>query len=105
MPEQEAGEAEHAVTRTHRRRPLLPSAPRPSASPLPQPRPPTSHAPRPQVNWLREQIETPHAIEFTKEEKMRMLDRLCWSDHFEVRAPLPPPHAAAPSPSLLLVWL
>merc|ERR1712185_885813 len=36
-----------------------------------------------QVNWIREQIETPQKIEFTKEEKLRMLDRLCWSDHFE----------------------
>ena len=37
----------------------------------------------PQVNWIREQIETPELISFTKEEKLRMLDRLCWSDHFE----------------------
>jgi len=36
-----------------------------------------------QVNWIREQIETPNKINFTKEEKLRMLDRLCWSDHFE----------------------
>ena len=36
-----------------------------------------------QVNWIREQIETPSAQAFSKEEKMRMLDRLCWSDHFE----------------------
>ena len=36
-----------------------------------------------QVNWIREQIETPDQIQFTKEEKIRMLDRLCWSDHFE----------------------
>jgi 2-oxoglutarate dehydrogenase E1 component len=36
-----------------------------------------------QVNWIREQIETPEQIEFTEEEKLRMLDRLCWSDHFE----------------------
>jgi 2-oxoglutarate dehydrogenase complex dehydrogenase (E1) component-like enzyme len=35
------------------------------------------------VNWIREQIETPEQIEFTEEEKLRMLDRLCWSDHFE----------------------
>ena len=33
--------------------------------------------------WCVLQIETPHAIEFSKEEKMRMLDRLTWSDHFE----------------------
>ena len=36
-----------------------------------------------QVNWIREQIETSEQIEFTHEEKLRMLDRLCWSDHFE----------------------
>jgi 2-oxoglutarate dehydrogenase E1 component len=36
-----------------------------------------------QVNWIRDQIETPEQIKFTKEEKIRMLDRLCWSDHFE----------------------
>ena len=36
-----------------------------------------------QVNWIREQIETPQAMVFTKEEKLRMLDRLTWSDHFE----------------------
>jgi len=36
-----------------------------------------------QVNWIREQIETPTKVEFTKEEKLRMLDRMCWSDHFE----------------------
>ena len=26
-----------------------------------------------QVNWIREQIETPEQIKFTKEEKLRML--------------------------------
>jgi len=36
-----------------------------------------------QVNWIREQIETPQAVEFTREERLRMLERLCWSDHFE----------------------
>jgi len=36
-----------------------------------------------QVNWIREQIETPQATEFSKEAKLRMLDRLAWSDHFE----------------------
>ena len=36
-----------------------------------------------QVNWIREQIETKDSVVFTKEEKLRMLDRLCWSDHFE----------------------
>jgi len=36
-----------------------------------------------QVNWMREQIETPYQIEFTPAEKKRMLDRLSWSDHFE----------------------
>ena len=36
-----------------------------------------------QVNWIREQIETPEAVVFSKEQKLRMLDRLCWSDHFE----------------------
>ena len=35
------------------------------------------------MNWIREQIETPEAVTFTKADKMRMLDRLCWSDHFE----------------------
>ena len=38
---------------------------------------------RAQVNWIREQIETPEAVSFSKDDKMRMLDRLCWSDHFE----------------------
>ena len=32
---------------------------------------------------IDDQIETPEAHEFTSEEKLRMLDRLCWSDHFE----------------------
>ena len=36
-----------------------------------------------QVNWIREQIETPNKHIFSKEQKLRMLDRLCWSDHFE----------------------
>lgn len=36
-----------------------------------------------QVNWIREMVETPELITFSKEEKLRMLDRLAWSDHFE----------------------
>jgi len=36
-----------------------------------------------QVNWIREQIETPQVATFTRAERLRMLDRLCWSDHFE----------------------
>jgi len=36
-----------------------------------------------QVNWIREMVETPELIQFSKEEKLRMLDRLAWSDHFE----------------------
>lgn len=58
-----------------------------------------------QVNWIREQIETPEKFQFTKQEKLRMLDRLCWSDHFEVSARAPRPmlrrhataHVGAPS--------
>jgi hypothetical protein len=53
-----------------------------------------------QVNWIREQIETPEAVVFTKEQKMRMLDRLCWSDHFEVPHPTPShPIPSHPIPS------
>ena len=36
-----------------------------------------------QCNWLRCQLETPEPQVFSKEEKMRILDRLTWADHFE----------------------
>jgi len=36
-----------------------------------------------QVNWIRDKIETVDAAKFTREERLRILDRLAWSDHFE----------------------
>ena len=36
-----------------------------------------------QVNWLREQMETIDQFEFSREERLRLLHRLAWSDHFE----------------------
>lgn len=38
---------------------------------------------REQLNWLREHFETPEPFSFSKDEKLRMLDRLTWGDHFE----------------------
>ena len=38
---------------------------------------------REMCNWIRDRIETPVRPELTKEQRLRMLDRLCWSDHFE----------------------
>lgn len=38
---------------------------------------------RSQCNWLREHVETPSPFSFTKVEKLRILDRLIWADHFE----------------------
>ena len=34
-------------------------------------------------NWLRARIEKAHQEPFSKKEKLRMLDRLAWSDMFE----------------------
>jgi len=36
-----------------------------------------------QVNWLREQMETIDTFQFTSKERLRMLDRLARSHHFE----------------------
>ena len=40
------------------------------------------------LHWLKQRMDaankqgkTAHKREFSKEEKVRMLDRLCWSDH------------------------
>jgi len=38
---------------------------------------------RDKCNWLRERIESAVAHEYSKEDKLVMLDRLCWSDTFE----------------------
>ncbi len=60
-----------------------PPPPCPATLARPRTPPRARAAATPQVNWIREQIETPQAHVFSKEEKLRMLDRLCWSDHFE----------------------
>lgn len=36
-----------------------------------------------QCNWIREQFETRDKVRMTKEEKMVVLDRLAWAEHFE----------------------
>ena len=38
---------------------------------------------REKCNWLRERIETPDMVEFTKQKKLHTLDRLAWSEMFE----------------------
>jgi len=38
---------------------------------------------RDRCNWLRERIETPEPVPFTRQEKLHTLDRLAWSDMFE----------------------
>lgn len=38
---------------------------------------------RERCNWIRERIETPDPVPFSKERKLHMLDRLAWSDMFE----------------------
>eukprot|EP00879_Flechtneria_rotunda_P007432 GHRR01007796.1.p1 GENE.GHRR01007796.1~~GHRR01007796.1.p1 ORF type:complete len:742 (+),score=239.80 GHRR01007796.1:134-2359(+) len=38
---------------------------------------------RDRCNWLRERIETPELVPFSREKKMHTLDRLAWSDMFE----------------------
>lgn len=38
---------------------------------------------RDRCNWLRERIETPEPVPFTRKEKLHTLDRLAWSDMFE----------------------
>mmetsp|Transcript_35782 Transcript_35782/g.89075 ORF Transcript_35782/g.89075 Transcript_35782/m.89075 type:complete len:1000 (-) Transcript_35782:277-3276(-) len=40
-------------------------------------------ADREQLNWIREKVETIEPQQFTGEEKLRILDRLTWGDHFE----------------------
>jgi 2-oxoglutarate dehydrogenase E1 component len=34
-------------------------------------------------NWVRDQVERPKWMQFTKEKKMHILERLCFADHFE----------------------
>lgn len=36
-----------------------------------------------QCNFLRQRLETPEPFSFTPSEKLRILDRLTWADHFE----------------------
>lgn len=36
-----------------------------------------------QCNWIREQLETPEKVHYSKEDRLRFLDRLTWADHFE----------------------
>jgi 2-oxoglutarate dehydrogenase E1 component len=38
---------------------------------------------RDRCNWLRERIETPEPVPFSRKEKLHTLDRLAWSDMFE----------------------
>eukprot|EP00877_Chromochloris_zofingiensis_P000629 jgi/Chrzof1/10567/Cz05g03220.t1_OGD[v5.2] len=38
---------------------------------------------RERCNWLRERIETPEPVRFSKQKKLHILDRLAWSDMFE----------------------
>lgn len=38
---------------------------------------------REMCNWIRERIETPEPFQFSREDKLRILDRLTWGDHFE----------------------
>lgn len=38
---------------------------------------------RKQCDWLRQRFEVPRKINFPKEKKISILDRLTWSDHFE----------------------
>ena len=38
---------------------------------------------RDKCNWIRERIETIDPVQFTKQQKLHMLDRLSWSDMFE----------------------
>ena len=38
---------------------------------------------RSKCDWLREKFEVPVKYAYTKEQKMAILDRLIWSDHFE----------------------
>ncbi|KAI8998092.1 thiamine diphosphate-binding protein [Gaertneriomyces semiglobifer] len=38
---------------------------------------------RAQCDWLRQRFEVPTKFKYTKEQKMMILDRLMWSDHFE----------------------
>ncbi|GIL90737.1 hypothetical protein Vretimale_15815 [Volvox reticuliferus] len=38
---------------------------------------------RDKCNWIRERIETIDKVQFTKAQKLHMLDRLAWSDMFE----------------------
>jgi 2-oxoglutarate dehydrogenase E1 component len=40
-------------------------------------------ADREQLNWVRTRLETPEPYSFPIDEKLRMLDRLTWGDHFE----------------------
>eukprot|EP01038_Epipyxis_sp_PR26KG_P007056 gene7056-9631_t len=34
-------------------------------------------------NWIRDQVETPKWLKFSKEKKMHIYERLCFADHFE----------------------
>lgn len=38
---------------------------------------------RSKCNWIRERIETPIQHQFSKEEKLIILDRLIWATNFE----------------------
>jgi 2-oxoglutarate dehydrogenase E1 component len=34
-------------------------------------------------NWIREQMETPDEVSYSKDKRMKILDRLAWAHHFE----------------------
>jgi 2-oxoglutarate dehydrogenase E1 component len=36
-----------------------------------------------QCNWIREQLETQEEVSFSKQDRLIILDRLTWADHFE----------------------
>eukprot|EP00743_Colponemidia_sp_Colp-15_P001287 GILK01001410.1.p1 GENE.GILK01001410.1~~GILK01001410.1.p1 ORF type:complete len:1010 (+),score=194.22 GILK01001410.1:51-3080(+) len=38
---------------------------------------------REECNWIRDKFETADKMKYTKEEKIRILDRLTWADHLE----------------------
>jgi 2-oxoglutarate dehydrogenase E1 component len=39
---------------------------------------------REETSWIQNRIETPTQSEFSKEERLIILDRLTWAHHFEV---------------------
>ena len=38
---------------------------------------------RDKCNWIRERVELPRAVEYSKSKKLQVFDRLAYSDHFE----------------------